>query len=312
MKLKVIIILILIAYSSISSSKTISKKKKKQHEVKKTRVKYEGFKWSEEESMELFPEDETLKPRKGYYFKSEQRKSGNNIIDNRVVYETKEELKEKWNLHKGVEANYGKSTAMYDKEYRGNIESYAGKIYIKAVNDDGYFVKWNTGLNYLKGQVYLGEYDAYSFSSGPGVGIEKNYYGIDLMSGIDMNLQYLPGMNYESKTEYNPYNSVVEDSMVIKLTPKLRADKKIYFNRFSLSTFGQAGVDFNKYISGEEPDVEIEDPEISQGILERGFNLKGGVDIEYLDMVLGVEVNHFTGKYNEEKTRGSVRASYTF
>lgn len=302
-------ILYTIVFPATSSKK--NRYSKKIHTIK-TKNKYGSFKNEEVKKIELYPNEprfENMNYSKMYF--DERNKKNNKSLDDKIDYEIIDQSHEKWRVHKGVVANHGKSPAKY-KNRNGNIESYTGNAYIKAVNDKGYFVKWNTGLNYSTGNVDIGEYDAYSISSGPGVGIEKSYKGFDLSSGIDMNLHYLPKLDYTSNSSSNSYSSKDGETTMVKVTPNLKLNRKFYFNRFNISTYGKASINFNDYLNGSEPEVEIENPDISQGTLDNGFHLKGGVDLEYSDTTLGVELNHFTGKYNSDKTMGSVKASYTF
>lgn len=230
------------------------------------------------------------------------------ILNHGITYEIEEVLNEKWDLYKGVAFIYGKSNIDYEGDYSGDMESYSGQVYAKAISDDGYFIKWNSGASYIKGSMNSEDYNTYSLNAGAGIGIVKNIYDLNVITGVELNLYYMPSYDYK----INGWQVDGRDSMISQITPKVRVKKDFYLNEFKFTTYGETNIDYNFYLNGDEPEVEIAKADISTGIIEKGLNIKGGVDGEYRNISVGLELNHFTGKYNSEKTTASFKTTLKF
>lgn len=302
------LILIYLVISSIVFSYTSKNKNSKAKKVKKIKYKCVDFKNEEiKKNISYTIENNDLKHKK-LYLNKKNKKSPNGEIS----YEKVDHSNENWNIHKGIITNHEKSLARYNKNYNSNIENYSGEAYIKAINDNGYFLKWNTGVNYSTGNISLGEYNSYYVSSGPSVGVEKNYKGFNLISSIDMNLNYLPKSNYNTHNLNNSYNVKNEEATVMNISPNFNLNRIFYFHYFNLSTYGKASINFNDYSSNNQTNIDIQNSNISQSTLDSKYNIKGGIDLQYFDTTLGVEVNHLIEKDDSDKVIGTIKASYKF
>lgn len=235
-------------------------------------------------------------------------------INQGVGYENVETLNDGWDLYKGLAFIYGKSDVDYDGEYSGKIETYSGNIYGKLLNNDGIYIKGIVGANYIKDKVNTQKFDSYSFTAGTGVGIEKNYLGLDIQAGTDATLYYFNGENYslESMTDGKRYNVENKDTYALELSPQVRIGKNINFGEKRVSLYSGVGYDYNFYVNDNGAEVKVDGLYGKTGMIENGASIKAGTEFQYKNIIIGGEVKYLTGEDSSEKFTSTIKATIKF
>lgn len=241
------------------------------------------------------------------------RKFDQKIINHGFAYEKDIVLSSNLDNYAGVAFIYGKSNIEYGEGYSGNIESFSGHVYSKLVKDNELYLKGDLGLTHLKEEINERKFETNIFSLGTGVGIKKEILGAKLITGVDMNLYYLPGVDYtlDFKNE-KLQRASVEKELVVEIVPEIRLEKQFHYGDLKLIPYGALSYEFNDYLFNKAPELKTAGTKIGTALIERGGSITIGGGTEYKNLGLDLEVKYLIGEYGAEKLTGTLKLKYRF
>lgn len=254
---------------------------------------------------------------RGNYSKSDYesnkfRKYNQDIMNHGISYEKMEYLND-MNYYKGMSFIYGKSKIDYDADYSGNMETYSANLYGKLLRNDGFFVKGSLGLNYIKDEIDSENFNTEILNFGTGIGMEKKTNDLKLTTGIDFNMYYIPGIDYQLRFKDRYQKASIDNEFILEINPEVRLEKE--FNNDSaikVNSYGVLSYELNQYLSGKSPEITTVEKQVQTALIEKGASLKVGTDLEYENIGIGAELKYYMGEYGAEKLTGTIKGSYKF
>ena len=235
------------------------------------------------------------------------------IINHGFAYEREKSLYSNWNSYEGMAFIYGKSNIEYGEGYSGNIESFSGHLYSKMVRDDGVYLKGDLSLSYLDEEINGRGFDTTIFGLGAGIGVKRDLSGVKLTTGLDMNLYYLPSVDYTLDFRNEKLQEAsVDKELIVELLPEIRVEKDFYYKDIKVTPYGALAYEFNDYLLNKGPELRTAGAKLATGLIERGGSITIGGATEYKNLGLDLEVKYLTGEYGAEKLTGTVKVKYRF
>lgn len=235
------------------------------------------------------------------------------IINHGFAYERERNIYSNWSNYEGLAFIYGKSNIEYGEGYSGDIESFSGHLYSKMVRDDGVYLKGDLNLSHLKEEINGRKFDTNVFGLGAGAGLKRDFLGVKLTTGLDMNLYYLPSVDYTLDFRNEKSQSVsVDDELVVELIPEIRLEKDLYYGNVKVTPYGALAYEFNDYLLNKGPELRTAGAKLATGLIERGGSITIGGATEYKNLGVDLEVKYLTGEYGAEKLTGTVKVKYRF
>lgn len=253
---------------------------------------------------------------KSKYESNSFREFDQKIINHGFAYERERTLYNNWSNYEGLAFIYGKSNIEYGEGYSGNIESISGHLYSKMVRDDGIYLKGDINLSYLDEEINGKEFNTTVFGIGTGLGIKRDISGMRLTTGLDMNLYYLPSVDYtlefNNGTNVKELSASVDKEIVVELIPEIRVEKDFYYGDIKVTPYGAVAYEFNDYLLNEAPELKTAGARVATGLIERGGSFTIGGATEYKNLGLDLEMKYLTGEYGAEKLTGTIKVKYRF
>lgn len=250
---------------------------------------------------------------KSKYESNKFREFDQTIINHGFAYERERVLFSNWNNYEGIAFIYGKSNIEYGEGYSGNIESISGHLYSKMVRDDGLYLKGDLNLSYLDEEINGRGFDTTIFGLGTGVGVKREISGIKLTTGLDMNLYYLPSVDYTLDFRSEKLQEAsVDKELIVELIPEIRMEKDFYYRDIKVTPYGALSYEFNDYLLNKGPELRTAGAKMGTALIERGGSITIGGTTEYKNLGLDLEVKYLTGEYGAEKLTGTVKVKYRF
>ena len=238
------------------------------------------------------------------------------IINHGFAYERERNIYSNWSNYEGLAFIYGKSNIEYGEGYSGDIESFSGHLYSKMVRDDGVYLKGDLNLSHLKEEINGRKFDTNVFGLGAGAGLKRDFLGAKLTTGLDMNLYYLPSVDYtlefNNGTTTKELRASVDDELVVELIPEIRLEKDLYYGNVKVTPYGALAYEFNDYLLNKGPELRTAGAKLATGLIERGGSITIGGATEYKNLGVDLEVKYLTGEYGAEKLTGTVKVKYRF
>ncbi|WP_027127962.1 S6 family peptidase [Fusobacterium perfoetens] len=246
------------------------------------------------------------------YESNKFREYNQNIINHGVSYENMEYLNN-MNYYKGISFIYGKSNIDYDGNYSGNMETYSANVYGKFLRNDGYFIKGNLGFNYVKDEIDSESFNTGIFNFGSGIGISKKVNDLKLTTGIDFNMYYIPGVDYQLRFKDKVQKASIDDEFILEINPEVRIEKEFENNTpIKVNSYGVLAYELNQNLSGKSLEVTTVEKQVQTALIEKGASLKVGTDLQYENIGVSAELKYYMGEYGAEKLTGTIKGSYKF
>lgn len=251
----------------------------------------------------------------GRYETDKFREYSQTIINNGAIYKTNDVINSEWNLSKGIGFSYGKSIIDYEGEYTGRIDNYGVYGYLQFINKDGYYIAPNIGLTYNENKINSEKFYTKSQSIGVKLGYQKeleNDMRLTFETGIDM--YHISNSDYTLTFKNNRQNGKMDDQYFLELKPEVKIFKDLEITNNKTSLYTGVGLEYNKYMFGRRPVVEIYSGEYQAetAMIDKGANIKVGMENSYKNVDVTLEAEYFTGKYNNEKLKGNLKLKYKF
>lgn len=246
------------------------------------------------------------------YESNKFREYNQSIINHGVSYENMEYLND-MNYYKGISFIYGKSDIDYDGDYTGNMETYSANLYGKFLRNDGYFVKGNLGFNYIKDEIDSENFNTGIFNFGTGMGISKKINDLKIITGIDFNMYYIPGVDYQLRFKDKTQKASIDDEFILEINPEIKLEKEFKNNSpIKVNGYGVVSYELNQNLSGKNTEVTTVEKQVQTALIEKGASLKVGTDLTYENIGLSAELKYYMGEYGAEKLTGTIKGSYKF
>lgn len=253
--------------------------------------------------------------QQGKYESDKFREYSQTIINNGFIYKDREEINSYWTLSKGIGFIYGNSTADYEGDYSGKIINYGGFGYLQLSNKDGYYMASNIGVTYNENKINSERFYTKSQNIGVKLGYQKkidNNLKLTFETGTDF--YHISNSNYELSFKNSKFAQHMDDKYFVEIKPEVKLSKDMGIGEYKGVLYTGLGFEYNKYLFGGEPIIDIENNEhhVETAMIDKGANIKVGVENSYKNIDVTLEAEYFTGKYNNEKLKGNLKLKYKF
>lgn len=240
------------------------------------------------------------------------------ITSNGIGYDKKIYSNNNSDIYLGTSFNYGHSNIDLIGEYASDMTSYTLQLYSKVLTNKGYFVAGDVSTSLIRSKLtsYSNQNKVNNMVNTLGVSFGRifDYNTFKIIPSFTTSIYDISKQTYKLTDRFkDSYEVKSKKDIFIEFKPEVKIEKDLYLFNKKLTTYIGVDYEINKYLTSNNPKINVQNIEFIAPIVKKGMDTKLGTYFEVTENLnIGLEARYFSGEEIKKKLSGNLKLNYKF